>query len=78
MIQSTITAKYQITVPKEIRHKLGIGPRDVLRWEVIDGAARVTVARRGFLERRGSIRVGSSAVVDDVRRARLQRSTEAS
>lgn len=77
MIQSTITAKYRTTVPKEIRHKLGLGPHDVLRWEVVGGDARVTVARRGFLERRGSIRVGPGSVVDDVRRARLQRGAEA-
>lgn len=76
MVQSTITSKYQTTVPKEIRQKLGIEPRDVLRWEVVDGDARVTVARSTFLERRGSIHVGSGSAADDVRRARALRGTE--
>lgn len=78
MIQSTITAKYQTTVPKEIRQKLGIGPRDVLRWEVVGKDARVTVAQRRFLERRGSIHVGPGSAVEDVRRMRALRGTEAS
>ncbi len=77
MIQSTITSKYQTTVPKEIRLKLGLRPRDVLRWEATSRDVRLVPARRGFLDRRGSLRVGSGSAVDDVRRARTFRGTEA-
>lgn len=70
MTQSTITSKYQTTVPKEVREKLGLRPQDVLRWEVVGDMIRILPAQRGFLERRGSIRVGKGSVVDDIRRAR--------
>ncbi len=77
MTQSTITSKYQTTVPKEIRLKLGLRPRDVLRWEATSRDVRLVPARRGFLDRRGSLRVGPGDPVDDVRRARTLRGTEA-
>ena len=76
MIQSTITSKYQTTVPKEIRVKLGLRPSDVLRWEATGRDIRVVPARRGFLDRRGSLRVGPGSAADDVRRARALRGTE--
>lgn len=78
MTQSTITVKYQTTVPKEVRQKLDLRPSDVLRWEVVDDEVRVAPARRGFLERRGSVLIGSGSTVDDIRRARAQRGTEGS
>jgi antitoxin PrlF len=78
MTQSTITVKYQTTVPKEVRRKLDLRPSDVLRWEVVDDEVRVAAARRGFLERRGSVPTGSGSAVDDIRRARAQRGTEGS
>lgn len=77
MTQSTITSKFQTTVPKEIRQKLGVRPRDVLRWEVTSRDVRIVLARRGFLDRRGSLHVGPGSAVDDVRRARVLRGTEA-
>lgn len=77
MVDSKITTKNQTTVPKEIREELGVGPSDVLHWEVVSGAARVTVADRKFLQRQGSIEVGPGSVVEDVRRARRMRGTGA-
>jgi AbrB family looped-hinge helix DNA binding protein len=76
MARSTITSKFQTTVPKEIRERLKLGTRDVLIWEIRDGAAEVRPATRRFLERRGSIRVEGGSAVEDVRRARLVRGTE--
>ena len=76
MTRSTITSKYQTTVPKEIRLKLGLRPRDVLLWEATSREVRLVPARRGFLDRRGSLRVGQGDVVDDIRRARALRGTE--
>ncbi len=77
MIQSTITSKFQTTVPKEIRQRLGLRPRDVLCWEVSGEDVRVVPARRGFLDRRGTIAVGPGSAVEDVRRARAMRGAEA-
>lgn len=76
MAKSTLTTKYQTTVPREVREKLGIGPRDVLLWEVVGGEARVAPASRAFLARRGSIHVGSGSVVEEIRRARRERGGE--
>jgi bifunctional DNA-binding transcriptional regulator/antitoxin component of YhaV-PrlF toxin-antitoxin module len=73
MEKSRLDKKYQTTVPREVRDELGLGPGDVLLWEVIGGVARVRPATRAFLARRGSIRVGPGSTVDDVRRARRHR-----
>jgi AbrB family looped-hinge helix DNA binding protein len=70
MAKSTITVKYQTTVPKEVRQKLGVGPSDTLQWEVLGDHVRVTAARPAFLDREGTIRVGPGDPVEDVRRAR--------
>ena len=70
MIKSTITAKYRTTVPKEVREKLGIGPGDVLHWEVIGDYVRVRTSSRAFLQLRGSFKVGSGDPSEDVRKAR--------
>jgi len=42
---SKITAQSQITVPAEVRRKLGVGPGSILEWEESDGA--VVVRRAG-------------------------------
>ncbi len=70
MKKSTITVKYQTTVPKEVRVKLGLGPADVLQWEVVGDYARVRVSDRAFFKRKGSIKVGPGDAVEDVRKAR--------
>jgi len=43
--QSRVTAQGQISVPAEVRKKLGIGPGSVLEWHEQDGA--VVVRRAG-------------------------------
>ena len=42
---SKVTAQGQISVPAEIRRKLGIGPGSVLEWEEEDN--RIVVRRAG-------------------------------
>jgi len=70
MAKSTITVKHQTTVPKEIRERLGVGPSDVLQWEVVGDHVRVTAATPGFLALQGVFKVGPGDPVEDVRRAR--------
>jgi AbrB family looped-hinge helix DNA binding protein len=43
--QSKVTAQGQISVPAEVRKKLGIGPGSVLEWHEQDGG--VVVRRAG-------------------------------
>ena len=76
MTQSTITSKYQTTIPKEIREGLGIGPQDTLRWELAGGHARVSLAETAFHKRQGSIHRGAGSATADVRRIRALRGTE--
>jgi AbrB family looped-hinge helix DNA binding protein len=76
MVRSTITSKSQTTVPRQVREALGLAPGDTLLWEVEGSAIRVTVGGRGFLQRRGSIKVGPGSTVADVRAARHQRGRE--
>jgi antitoxin PrlF len=43
--QSKVTAQGQISVPAEVRKKLGIGPGSTLEWHELDGG--VVVRRAG-------------------------------
>jgi len=73
MAKSTMTSKGQTTVPRQIREQLGLVPGDTLRWETCGSSVQVTVARRAFLARRGSVEVGSGSVTTDIEEARRQR-----
>jgi AbrB family looped-hinge helix DNA binding protein len=44
--QSKVTAQGQISVPVEVRKKLGIGPGSVLEWHEQDGGVLVRRAGR--------------------------------
>ena len=45
LAHSKLTAQGQISVPAEVRRKLGIGPGSVLEWDEEDG--RIIVRRSG-------------------------------
>jgi antitoxin PrlF len=70
MAKSTITTKYQTTVPKKVREKLEVGPGDMLQWDVVGDHVRVTASNRAFLDLWGSFKVGPGDPIEDVRRAR--------
>lgn len=74
MHRSTITAKYQTTVPKAIRQQMGLSVADELWWQVRDGEIVVTAAKPRFLKRRGSIDAAPDpvAAVRTMRRRRGQ------
>ena len=76
MPRSTITSKHQTTVPKAVREKLGLGPGDVLSWDIVGGTVRLAAADRAFLKRRGTVGVGPGSTVEDVVRARALRGTD--
>ncbi len=76
MPKSTITSKGQTTVPREIRRRLAIGEGDVLGWELVGTTVHVNVARRAFMQRRGTIKVGRGSSVDDIRAARRRRGAD--
>lgn len=50
LAQSRITAQGQISVPAEVRRKLGVGPGSVLEWNESDGKMVVTNAGKYSFE----------------------------
>lgn len=58
MIESTITAKGQTTLPRAVRAALGLGAGDRVRYVILDGEVRLLKARpvrdlQGILNRPG-------------------------
>ena len=45
LARSRVTAQGQISVPAEVRRKLGVGPGSVLEWD--EEAGRIVVRRSG-------------------------------
>jgi AbrB family looped-hinge helix DNA binding protein len=46
-----ITTKGQVTIPQEIRDRLGLLPNTEVTFDVVDGEARLRKARSGKLSR---------------------------
>ena len=57
MVSATLTSKGQLTLPKEIRAALGVGPGDRLAFRLHeDGVVTVEPEKLDLLSLRGSIR----------------------
>lgn len=72
-MNSTVTAKFQVTIPKEVRDKLGICAHDSLEWVVGEGKVTVYPIRNDFLRRRNTVKVGRGSIADDLEQARAAR-----
>ena len=70
MPKSIITARYRTTLPAAVREKLGVGPGDMLQWELMGDHVRVTACSRDFLDLRGSFKIGLGNPMEDIRGAR--------
>lgn len=70
MSDSTVTAKSQTTVPKEVRQSLGAQPGDAPRCVAEGDHVRVKAAIPAFLSLQGKFKVGQGDVVKDVRQVR--------
>jgi bifunctional DNA-binding transcriptional regulator/antitoxin component of YhaV-PrlF toxin-antitoxin module len=75
MNSSTITAKYQTTVPKDVRQRLGLAVGGTLHWQVAGQEAHVTAATPEWLDLQGIFRVAAGDPVADVRAARKKMGT---
>jgi AbrB family looped-hinge helix DNA binding protein len=57
MAESTITAKGQTTVPRQVRERIGAGPGTRLVWHVMpDGGLIVRAKTRSVLDLAGSLK----------------------
>lgn len=72
-MNSTVTVKYQTTIPKAVRETLGISVNDALEWIVEKGRVVVTPVHNQFLSHRGTIKVGAGSIATDIQLARESR-----
>jgi len=69
-MNSTVTSKYQTTIPKEVREKLDIAVNDVLEWVVEKGKVTVYPVHKNFLRFRNMVKVGEGDIEADLEQAR--------
>lgn len=76
MAVSTITSKFQTTVPREVRRRLKLVKNALIEWDVEGGRAIVTPRKVRFLDFAGVIKVGRGSVKADIKAARRLRARE--
>ena len=69
-MQSTITSKYQTTIPKAIREKMGLAMKDALEWKIEKGKVMVYSVKANFLKYRNTIKIGQGDIEADVEASR--------
>ena len=72
-MRTTITSKYQTTIPKVIRENLNISINDTLEWKVENGKIVVLPMQKNFLKFRNAVKTGSGDIEDDIRLSRKRR-----
>jgi AbrB family looped-hinge helix DNA binding protein len=69
-MQSTITSKFQTTIPKAIRENLALAVNDTLEWKVDHGKIIVSPKQKNFLKYQNKIKVGKGDIDADIALAR--------
>ncbi len=72
-LMSTITAKGQTTVPKEVRRRLGLGPRQKIIYEIGPEGIRLHAAGSSLSELAGSLAGDKPALDKAAERAAYRR-----
>jgi len=73
VMRTTITSKYQTTIPKAIREDLNISINDTLEWHVENGKIVVLPMQKNFLKFRNSVKTGSGDIENDIKLSRKRR-----
>jgi AbrB family looped-hinge helix DNA binding protein len=69
-MQSIITSKYQTTIPKAIREKMGLSMKDALEWKIEKGKVTVYPAKSSFLKYRNTVKTGPGDINADIEASR--------
>ena len=69
-MQSTITSKFQTTIPKAIRKDLALSVNDALEWKFDHGKVIVSPLQKNFLKYQNSVKVGKGDIDRDIALAR--------
>jgi AbrB family looped-hinge helix DNA binding protein len=69
-MNSTVTVKYQTTIPKAVREQLGISINDALEWVLEKGKVVVHPIHNNFLCYRGTVKIGAGDITADIQSAR--------
>jgi AbrB family looped-hinge helix DNA binding protein len=72
-MKSTITAKFQTTIPKDVRERLKLSVHDAVDWKIEEGKVVVYPVRKDFLQHRNRIKVGEGDIRADIEKARASR-----
>lgn len=72
-MNSTVTSKFQTTIPKEVREKLGISVHDALEWVVEKEKVTVYPVHKSFLHYRNTVKTGEGDITADIELTRTDR-----
>jgi AbrB family looped-hinge helix DNA binding protein len=72
-MKSKITSKYQTTIPREIRDRLNLSVSDSIEWIIEKDRILVEPANKPFLKYKGSIKIKSGNIREDILRSRKMR-----
>jgi AbrB family looped-hinge helix DNA binding protein len=72
-MQSTITSKFQTTIPKAVRENLALAVNDTLEWKVDHGKVIVSPRQKNFLQYQNRIKIGKGDIKADILLARERR-----
>jgi bifunctional DNA-binding transcriptional regulator/antitoxin component of YhaV-PrlF toxin-antitoxin module len=56
MVQSTLTSKWQTTVPVQVREALDLKPNQKLQWEILQDGSALVRSKPNALELEGSLK----------------------
>lgn len=69
-MKSKITSKYQTTIPREIRDRLNLSVSDSIEWKIEKDKILVEPVNKPFLKYKGSIKIKSGNIREDIIKSR--------
>jgi AbrB family looped-hinge helix DNA binding protein len=72
-MKSTITSKFQTTIPKDVRERLKLSVHDAVDWKIEARKVVVYPVRKDFLQYRNLVKVGAGDILADIEQARASR-----